>query len=810
MIWKYTINPWIKNLTENETKFKKELETIDSIWFYYPHIFKRKVISTYWAVIISTSGIERLEVIKTLYGIEPSKVFSDGKIFHFVFDVMKWIDKSEYNRTWRSLAFLYDGEVIDYHFYPKHKITEKYSSELNGKELRNKCFQLFRILTIDENYEKELSLHNFKEYEKTKKISLLEIAEELKESIVDIDEMNNIHIKYGYPYQYVLNFFWLPSKAFEFFNEKYELDFKIEFDNDWDIINDWVPIKEGGWLMVDKNGYFTLTENKTGIWERKDVSDFFIRVYYKIVWNDWLTQYIVSFTSASNEIETQKILWLNSTSVTAFSDFVQQYWNYHFLWTSQHIKELHKHVTETRRIPIIKSVVWYGHHNEDGVVIFENGIFDLKEKLFTPKKEWENYYFNYNWDWYIIVDNVWNPLGSISWWIPSLTEKHVDMDEVYEFVEELYKDDSWIFLLLSAFWMFWYMLYWNPEKAFPLMFTRGITGSGKTSYNDLMKRIWGMSGAGVEFSGSSNFSLTHAFSLLKQFPYFISEYREKSINWVSKVSMLRSVFDKSGQTKWKADQTTVTYQYNVMPVIEWEEMINDWAVRTRSIQKQFLHKHRISWNFDAIVEKWKHLLDWVLYTYAIKSKWKKYEKYIEEWFKIFKVFSKESRIARNSAIIYAGCMCFNVKQKDIYVDILTGITKFQENDFKNNGTWQQIMRAISSYLSSMKNFPMINPVTVLPDHWGLVIDWALFEVYASKNKLELTLKLDSYKEHLEAMWFPVEMYDTGEDMVYWIRVALDKIPKEFLVDWLFYLTNREYKRLKTLPLKEQEWLIINP
>jgi hypothetical protein len=62
------------------------------------------------------------------------------------------------------------------------------------------------------------------------------------------------------------------------------------------------------------------------------------------------------------------------------------------------------------------------------------------------------------------------------------------------------------------------------------MFTRGITGSGKTSYNDLMKRIWGMSGAGVEFSGSSNFSLTHAFSLLKQFPYFISEYREKSIN----------------------------------------------------------------------------------------------------------------------------------------------------------------------------------------------------------------------------------------------------------------------------------------
>jgi len=49
-------------------------------------------------VIISVSSIDRLEVIKALYGIEPSKVFSDGKIFHFVFNAIKGMSSAEYHR----------------------------------------------------------------------------------------------------------------------------------------------------------------------------------------------------------------------------------------------------------------------------------------------------------------------------------------------------------------------------------------------------------------------------------------------------------------------------------------------------------------------------------------------------------------------------------------------------------------------------------------------------------------------------------------------------------------------------------------
>jgi len=800
VIWKFTINPWLENLVTNEKEFLAEIKAIDEIGYYYPHVFKNNKISTYWSVVISVSSIDRLEVIKALYGIEPSKVFSDGKIFHFVFNAIKGMSSAEYHRYWRSLSFLYKWTQIDYHFYSKYKVEEKYSAEVDWKDLHKNCSKLFRLLTVDDNYEKELSLHNYMQYEKTKEIPLLEIAEYFKESISQIDILNNIHMDYGYPFQYVLNFFTRPSLTYDFFNEKYELDFQIEKEDNWDIINDWVILGEGGKLMIDKNWYFSLNEGKSWLWERKDITDFFIKVYYQIIWEDGLTRYIVSFISAGSGAETPKVMWCNTTSVTMFSDFMQQYWNFHFYWTAIHIKELHKHVTETRRIPIIRSVIWYGHHKEEWVIIFKNWILDTKEKLFTQKKDDENYYFNYNWDWYIVIDNVTNPLASIAGWVPVFNEQQTDMDDVYNFVDSLYKDDSWTYLILLSFGMFGYMLYWDPDKPFPIIFTRWITGSGKTSFNALLKRIWGMEGAGVEFSGSSQFSFTHAFSLLKQFPYFISEYREWSYLGTSKVSMLRSVFDRSGQTKWRADQTTTTYNYNVLPILEWEEMIMDGAVRTRCIQKQFLHKHRIDWNFDAIVDKGSHLLDWLMNTYIYKSSWKKYKDYLSEGFDLFKPKTSESRIAENIANIYAGCMCFDKKKKDFYLNVLYKILEFQDNDFQDNWTWKQILKVLSTYLSSMKSMPFITPVREIPKLNALVIDWALFEAYANRNRLELTLKLDSYKEHLEAMGFTVWMYDTWEDMIDWILVPIDSIPKTFLVDPVVYDAYKNFTRLQTLSL----------
>jgi len=62
--------------------------------------------------------------------------------------------------------------------------------------------------------------------------------------------------------------------------------------------------------------------------------------------------------------------------------------------------------------------------------------------------------------------------------------------------------------------------------------------------------------------------MTMLFTYLKSFPYFITEFRENSKDKDSKVSILRSNYDGSGQTKGRPDQTVVNYNYSAIPVID--------------------------------------------------------------------------------------------------------------------------------------------------------------------------------------------------------------------------------------------------
>jgi hypothetical protein len=64
------------------------------------------------------------------------------------------------------------------------------------------------------------------------------------------------------------------------------------------------------------------------------------------------------------------------------------------------------------------------------------------------------------------------------------------------------------------------------------------------------------------------FSITYALSYLIKFPYFLTEYRENSNQREGKIGTIRSVFDKTGQTKGKQDQTIVKYDYYGMPVFD--------------------------------------------------------------------------------------------------------------------------------------------------------------------------------------------------------------------------------------------------
>lgn len=795
IFWKFTINIWIENSISDEVEFKEWIVTLNEVWYFYPHYFNAKGnITSYWAIIIKTTP-EKVEYIKGVYKLNPNKILTDWKNTHIIFTLDKWISKWDYDRLWYVLCFLYWWEAIDYHFYEWYKVSEKYSNKTIDKNLKSFSNNFYYLLISDDKIERELSQHNFTQYQKTKKIPFVQVLTQLKEPLIDIDEVNDIHLKYWNQYHYVLNFFSSAQKVFEFFNKHFETEFNIEDEIDPLIIKDWVLVKESTSFFMDNFWYFSMWKE----WEKKRITDFFIKVYYQIVDINWKTNYVVSLVQSDTWKETKKIIRLNTTSLTLFSDFIQNFWNYHFFGWTPFIKDIHKKITETKHIPIITSIKWYWCHENLWIIVFKNWIWDMKEKIFTEKKEEEDYYFNNNFNWYYVTDKQWNKLSEIiNEWVASLNTNIVDMEDVYDFSNKLYKDDTWEYLILLAFGMMWYMLYWDIKTPFPLIFSRWITGSWKTSFNQLLQRIWWIHKAWLDFWNSTTFTLTIFLSNLIKFPYFLWEYRENIDQVKTKTWILRSVFDKSWQTKWRADQTIIKYDYYATPVIDWEEMIDDGAIRTRSLQKQFLHSHRIEWNFNQIIKDEGKIFDWVLYTYLAKSKWENYEKYIKKWYSIFNKLTSENRITENVALIYAGCMSFNPKKEEFYIKILSWIIKFQQKDFEENSTSMQIVKAVASYLTVAKTY--INAVCVLEDKTWIVIDWNLFIAYVAKNRVELTLKVDSYKEHLWALWYPVQDNDTWMEMIYWIFIPINNIPKAFLTHPDIYSANKWYN-LRTLKEK---------
>jgi len=439
------------------------------------------------------------------------------------------------------------------------------------------------------------------------------------------------------------------------------------------------------------------------------------------------------FYNPEQDIESAKVELINKTAWTAFSDFTQSLWPFHFYWWANIVKKIHKLITKAHWILDIHTLVWYWEHKEEWIIVFKNWIWDTKNKMFIEKKEWERYYEWLDWKWYQIIDWQWNDLETIlNRHIPVLnTENLLEEEDFIRIFKELYANEIWDYLLYIFFATAWYMLFWDKKSVFPIMFIKGLTWLGKTAANQLLQTMLWLDNSAVEFWNTSVFSITVLMSYLIKFPLFITEYREWASNKDPKVAIIRSVFDKTGQTKGKADQTLVKYDYYTMPFIEWEEMIYDWAVRTRSIQVWLVNdKHRIKWNYDLIFRRNKELLKSALFSYFIKSDWSKYEKYLEKWVEFFADISPEPRIRINMAYMYAWAMCIIPNKEKEIVEKLKWLCILQENDRLSNSTGMQIIKSIV-YIRK-KDF---------------IVSWTSLEEYINRYRLNLSLKFDTYRDN---------------------------------------------------------------
>jgi len=792
-ISRFTIDPTKTNriITSDKQAFLDDLELLDTIGYEYPHYYTGNRITGYRAAVIEVDD-SNIEYIKNIYDITPNRIYWYEIKKHLVFYFKKSLNTFDYTRVTKALAFLYDWKILDYHFYPDFWVTVDLKEDAINDNLLELCTKIFYFKEKNKDYQKIFTINEYDCILETEKISLVKIIEALywKDAITIenlkwwIDTKHNIHRDYWYGFELVDNYFASLEKTKLFFKENFQINFDDTNSFDYTKSKTWVVITEWDNLFLNNFWYFTL-DNTGGM---KKLTDFYIKVHSKIIWNEGKHSFVVTLINESEWIETKKIIWENRTSTWLFSDFIQSYWPYHYYGSAPFIKEIHKRISITKRVPEVRQIIWFGHHQEHWIIIFKNWIWDIKQRVFTSKKDLDDdFYYNYNQDGYWVTDKHWNDLSTIlSEWIPVLdTTKTVEMEAILDVMWELYADNSWAYLIFLAMGMMWYLAYWDKDKTFPLIFTRGVTWSGKSVFNKLLQRVWGIEKTWTDFENSTVFTMTVTLSYLIKFPYFIAEYRENASMRLQKVWTLRSVFDKISQTKGRADQSVVKYDYAATPILDWEEMITDWALRTRSIQYQLLQKHKIKWNFEKTLRDNWDILDNLLFTYLTRSSWEKYTEYLDEGYDVFKPYTSEGRIAQNIANIYAWCMCFSTKHKDLYIQVLLEVIDFQEKDVQENSTRMQIIKVMSKFIESSYKWIYVRKNDI-------VISWNTLEDYVNKNRIETSLKINSYKEHLLTMGYEIDFVEVDEALIEWVVIPFEWIKKQLLVNHEVYKWYKAY------------------
>ena len=764
-------------LEDDINVFLSECESTDSVWYILPHIIgNNNKISSYTALVIETTVEVDLDYLKDTYKIKPNKIYKHNYTYQYVFNLYKAIPPHDYKRAWKWLTYIIWWILVDCHFFPEYKVEKILEQDIIDKNLITFLIQFSLQIKWDDKYQQELSVHNYQEFLKTKDIPFTDILTKLKLPLVDFDSKKNIHLKFWWPFNFVWQHLLWWRKVFEFFNEEFWLDFELEEEKDnTKYTRDWVLLDDTllKWWWIYKyshiNWYYRNDKDSNPV----NITDFIIKVYYKIQQVDWTIWYIISLVNDS--VESEKITLLNTTSKTLFSDFIQKQWNFHFFWNDTQIKTLHQQISNINSIPFIKQIIWYWHHEDEWIILFNNWIWDIKERIFTEKKDWEMFYFNYNYKWYYVVDKHWNDLTKIiKDWVPQLNVSgDISVLNIFKFVNKLYKDDTWEFLIYIILWLFWYLLHWDKRDPFPFIFAKWITATWKTSFNELILKAFWIKSKWSDFSNITLFVLTAILSYMIKFPIYLWEYRRDWLYVDSKDWILRSAFDRKSQPKWKADQTIITYDYYANVIMDWEEISNDWAVKSRTIQRNFIKTHKIEWNFNQIVKNEWEILDWLLYNYLVKSKAKKYEEWYNKGIDIFhnKI---NSRVWENFAKIYAWCYSFlPEKYLDKCIEVLKDSFNYQLKDFEEDWTSQQIIKAIEKYL----NTPYCSWVYTTKN--VIIISWNWLEEYISKFRLKLTLNVDTYKDHIISLWYKIDYVDVWDRLVYGVIIPYSDIPREF-------------------------------
>lgn len=778
----FTPKPDSSTVESNREEIDKKIELV---WLdgceYIQKFSGSRIVKYYTTVAVGQWNAfkNRYECVSDKYGISPFEVKHKDGWYHLTYLFAKPLSKKLADAATSNLGQLLDCDMQYWSFFKGYDVVsldENNCVRTEHIELLSKYFWEDRTLGDSIN-DQLVGAANM--------VPAKSIIETFGRND-DYDEYLNIIIGYGSPFQYVMSIKQSLDDTLKFFNEHYAIGFKIQ---DVAIDTYFVDgiIGQSFGLVQHLWGY--AVESEKGMIR---ITDFLIRVHYKIKKKE-NTIYAISLINASGQ-KTPIFQWSNTSSEAGLTELVQSQGNFHFLNpTKKYLIQVHAMISSTD-VPTIYSIDKFGRNTFMGndIVVYANWVFDIQRKIFFPKSDDVNFYFLDGTDGFCVEDERGSPIDDTTKWVvPSVKNQEVHTyDEYLDIFQKMYKDHTGDFLIMVCMTYMGYALYSEENVQYnPIFCGHGVTGSGKTTFAEFVKMLLGIDGMPVVFgAGTTNFALLKMLGSINKFPIMCSEYRASTTDGVGKEAIFRSLYDRKPIAKGNVSQTITSYNLLASMFLEWEELPTDGAVRSRFIHKRLAKRFRnVSEDIDIGTElsSNKNIIESFVNSYQIVSNKDIYTESLVEAKQLFSWPKKEPRIVDNLSMMYASCMAFDPYKRDYFISVLEKISTELHADLSDNGTGMQILKAISMYLSTRWSNLYINKTTNT-----VIIPWVDVVSYIQRHKIELTLKIESYEDHLVEMgfedWvFEVEQEDSfgnKEEMcVRWFSIHISKAPKELLV-----------------------------
>ncbi len=758
----------------NEKRFEDAVALTGNKWYEYIQTFNGNDIVSYNTIVIEWVESDRLDIVRALYGVYPWQIRVRDEITHAVFRFIRPLSKKNVTTIAEQFATLLGW---DYLFHTFFKQTCTYIAE---EEVYTDPMLIQQY--FNDKYCSDTINHSTEQYINDT-VDIREISLKLPSDNLICDSFLNVAIGYGKPFYTVFKCLWFSlSAAYRFFNTHFNAGFKTDDKALVWYLNSGIIVKTAE--LVEHDGWLSLLTDNWYKW----VTDFIIKVHYQLNRPEWEVGYIVTLTNKFWE-QTDYIEWKNSANESEMIRYIQSFGNYHLNANKVNLKILHTAIATTE-VPVITGFSEYGinTYKWERILILPDGIMNTNSKRFFMKDA-DDKYLTFGWNDAISVVGATENVDSHTMCRFSTMQEH-KYEDFMGISKSIYSDLSGDIIPMMACSMAGYMAYESYIKEAPLYFVTWVSGSGKSTFAELLGSMFGVSSF-LKLSSTTILPLKYLLSSGRRLPVFLSEYRASMDYKAQKDSLIRETFDNGEIQRGQRDGKVSKYRLSAQMFIEGEDIYTSGSIRTRTI----IHRTSTAWRTDCkpqdIIKKNKELASSFLYSYLVWTKKEDYDKYITEWYEIFKHMWAEPRVVSNIQIMYAWCMAFAPHLKDYFIEKLKLVMKVQVQDFEQNSVTKQFLKVMGQYMGWRF-------ARYYTDLWYVYINWNDIIEYCEKNRKQLDNSLDSYRNQLVELWFESDFFEvenkddfnrTGKVIIDWVRIKIENTPKEFLVNGDLY---REY------------------